>query len=300
MKDITKLPAQLWLQAGSGAGVATLSGNRTLNGESAHFQILTPSGANRDVTLPNLGTTATGNGQWFVIRNAGSTYNLVVKDSGGSTVATLPPGAFQWFVSARVSGTNAWYQSFSDLALMGAVALTGRLTTTDGVASGDARIVGGNVHTKTATTTVSNTTTETTIGSHALAANVIKAGTTVRIRGSLRVTGVNATPTVTLKIKLGSTAIMTTTTLSMIANDIAVFDADITGTEAAGASTTVHASARVTASQSGTPVSAGAVPAPIASVATNGALTVSATVTWSAAHASNVLVGQQFSVDVVG
>lgn len=455
MGILNKLGGQLWLQAGSGAGVATLTAARTLTGESAHTQLLNPSGADRDVNLPNLGTTARGIGQWFILRNTGSTYNLIVKNSAGSTVATVTPGNYVHVVGARVSGTNAWYVASSLLSLISLV-LTGsltavgitntstldqdgnidhdttqaasgtgldtltqaslangspnalgvgitqitnnrssgiataldisvtgragdtggtyeairgtpstisasadaifakvaagfkklidissvatgealvilaanlanafelkegtdsylkaitttaskslaagqRLTTTDGVASGDARVVGGNASTAVASVTVENTITETSIGSYSVPANTLKQGTTLRIKGSLRVTGNAAADTVTLRIKLGGTTLLTSAALVMIANDVAEYEALITGYDVPGAAANVAASARVTASQSGTFSNAAAVPA-VSSYATNGALVATATAQWSAASASDVLVATQFSVDVV-
>lgn len=299
--------AQLWLQGGSGVGVATLTGNRTLDGRSAHFQNLTASGGDRNVNLPALGSR--GAGQWFGIRNAGASNNLLVKDSGGTTQITLAPGDWAILVSGSVSGSLAWYVQASSagltsLTLSGALAavaatFTGIVTTTDGVASGDARRVGGRAHEKSTSTPVTNTTTETTIGSHTLPANTIKEQTKVMVRGALRVTGNAGGHTVTLRLKLGSTTYMSVATLAMVANDIAVFEAMITGRAAPGAASEVAVNANMTVTASGTPTTSAVVPAP-ANYATNGALAVSVTAQWSAASASDILIGEQFSVEVVG
>lgn len=308
MKGLYKAAAQIWYQGGQGVGVATLTGDRTLSGTSAHAQYLTASGANRNVLLPALGPN--GAGQWFIIRNAGASNNIVVKTSdGGTTVVTLTPGDFAYLISGKVSGSLSWYVAQTTvglvaLTLTGALAaaaatFTGRVTTTDGVTSGDTRVVGGNVHTKTTATTVANTVTETTIGSHSLAANMIKAGSQVRVRGALRVTGVSGTPTVTLRLKLGSTTYIASAALNVIADDVVSFDAVITGRAAPGASAEVVIEGAVMATQSGTPAVVPKVVAP-ANYATNGALAVAATVQWSAAHASNSLTCDSFSVDVVG
>lgn len=296
---------ELLILTGGGLDTLTLDGtNSTLTGTEASFIRATASGANQDLTLPSVaGNSAFG--RYRVIYNAGSTYNVVVKKPAGSTLITLAPGDAVIVKGARISGSNDWYvalpvsSTFSGAIAAVAATFTGRVTTTDGVSSGDARVVGGNVHTKTSATTVTNTTTETTIGSHSLPANMIKAGSQVRVRGALRVTGVNGTPTVTLRLKLGSTTFLTSASLSVIGNDVAVFDAVITGRAAPGAAAEVVAEARMTATQSGTPTTAAQVAAP-ANYATNGALTVAATVQWSAAHASNSLTCDSFSVDVIG
>lgn len=298
-----------------GANVATLSGTATLSlgtvgGASAspQFQILNPNGSNRSVLLPALqGVNSVG--LWYVIRNSGTSGNLVVKSSDGvTTYATLAPGDWCWMLSSG-GASPSWYVAFSTttlttLSLSGALAaaattLTGRLTTTDGVASGDARVVGGNAYTKTTSTTVSGTAAETTIGSHSLPANTIKLGTQVRVRGALHVTGNVGADTVVIKLKLGSTAILTTASLTMVADDVAVFDAVITGQAAPAASAAVTASARMTASQAGTAASIAKVPA-VANYATNGALVVSATAQWSSSSGTDSLTCTEFAVDVVG
>lgn len=292
---------ELLLLTGGGLDVTALSANGSLTGASAHFQRVSASGANRNLTLPSVAGTY-GFGRWYVIYNTGSTYSVVVKDADGSTtLVTLAPGECALVKAGKVSGTNGWYVALYTGALLAAasVAFTGRLTTTDGVASGDARVVGGNAYTKTSGTQVANTTTETTIGTYTLPANTLKAGTQIRVRGALRVAGVNGTPTITLRLKLGSTTYITSAALNVIADDVVGFDTVITGRAAPAASAAVVAEGVVSATQSGTPAAVQKVVAP-ANYATNGALAVAATIQWSAAHASNDLTCDSFSVDVVG
>ena len=307
MGILQKFGGQVWYQAGQGVGIATLTGNRTLNGTSAHFQSLSPSGADRNLVLPALGVN--GHGQWYIVRNTGATYNLVVKKSDGSTtVATVPPGSWTFIVAGKVSGSLDWYVmggdvGFTSLTLLGtltAVAgvFTGQVTTTDGVTSGNARIVGGNVHTKIAATTLTNTTTETTLATHTLPANTLKAGTTVRVRGAVRVTGNAAADTLLFKLRLGGTAIVTTTASAMVANDIARFDFLITSRAAASAASEVAAEGGVTISVAGTQGVKGYVYTPT-NYATNGALAVDLRGTWSAASASDIAICESFVVDVV-
>jgi hypothetical protein len=286
--SLYKLGRRVALAVGSSVGVETLtiSATTTLTAQSAVMLFIDGGAASRDVGLP---VDADLVGAVQFIKNTGTTNNLVVKYSS-TTVATLAPG--EWAIFGTVTGL-VWYG-----AAFGS-AFGNILTTTDGVASGDTRRVGGSVHTKTSETIVVNTTTETTIGSHSLAANMIKAGTRVRVRGSVRVTGVNATPTVTLRLKLGSTTYIASAALNVIANDVMVFDTVITGRAAAGAAAEVAIEGVVYATQSGTPAVVPKVVSP-ANYATNGALAVSATVQWSAAHASNSLTCDSFAVDVVG
>ena len=77
--DLFRLP-------NSGYQNTALSGNLTLDADSAPVQIRDPDGTNRDVTLP-AGTA----GMWFLIVNmANAAENLVVKAAGGTpTVITV-------------------------------------------------------------------------------------------------------------------------------------------------------------------------------------------------------------------
>jgi hypothetical protein len=81
------------------ANTETLSAARQLVDADTPYQILTASGADRDVELPVEATT----NHPFVIYNAGATYNLVIKDDAGSiTYGTIPPdGISTW---AQVNG----------------------------------------------------------------------------------------------------------------------------------------------------------------------------------------------------
>ena len=76
----------------------TLSGGLTLTSSSANYQHLDPNGANRDITLPS----PTGSDpNYFVIKNiasAGTAYGLVVKNSGGTTLTTIPAAFYMNFV----------------------------------------------------------------------------------------------------------------------------------------------------------------------------------------------------------
>jgi len=175
---------------------------------------------------------------------------------------------------------------------------TGAVTTTDGVNAGNARIVGGNVHTKQSSTTLTNSNTETTLATHTLPANMLKAGTSVRVRGAVRVTGNVGADTLTIKLRLGGTAILTTTAAALVANDIVYVDFVISSRAAPSASSSVQASGMATVSVAGTHGTKGYVVAP-ANYATNGALDVDLRGTWSAASASDIAICETFVVDVV-
>lgn len=259
----------LVLAVGESIGVrsVTLSADATFDAASGTILSLDGGASDRNVDAVASAEVA---GMVKVIKNAGTTNVLTVRDAATTTVlATLAPG--QW---VGLFHTGAAWVAYNPSTV-------------------------GAAHVKTSGTNVNDTTTETTIGSHTLPANTIKAGTKVRVRGSLRVIGVNATPTIVLKLKLGGTAYITSASLSVIANDQVVFDVVITGRAAPGASASVAIEGVTYATQSGTPAAVPKVIAP-ANYATNGALAVAATIQWSAAHASNQLTCDSFSVDVIG
>lgn len=83
--DGTKLHASDLPGAG-GANVQTLAGNLTLTDSSGALQSLDCNGANRDVTLP---TASNLNHPFTLINRSAAAYNLVVKNSGGTTILTI-------------------------------------------------------------------------------------------------------------------------------------------------------------------------------------------------------------------
>lgn len=81
---IRALTAAVALRGGVGSG--TLTDNVTLTNADSYVLALTASGASRDVTLPR-----GEDGRGWVIANAGPAYNIVVKNSAGTTLVTLYP-----------------------------------------------------------------------------------------------------------------------------------------------------------------------------------------------------------------
>lgn len=96
--------------SGDGVAVTTLSGNMTMTALDEQLQVLDGGGSSRNVTLPTADPELKG--VFYIISNAGSTNNLVVKD-GGSTIATLNPSeqgifaqtATAWKVCLTTSST---------------------------------------------------------------------------------------------------------------------------------------------------------------------------------------------------
>ena len=317
---------QLLLFIGLGINVQSSGSTFTLDGSSSHFQLLTPTGANRDVALNTPGTTAgvpSLQGLWYVIRcDAAASYSLVVK-TGVTTLVTLAPGDWAYVACGGALGAAAWKvmassAGLSTLTLTGALTagsavingalsavaatFTGAVTTTDGVTSGPVRKVGGLISTKTSSTTLTNSTAETVIATYTLPANTLKAGTVLRIRGGARVSGVTGTPNAAISVRIGGvsgTVIASSGGVAVIGNDVLSADMLVSSRAAPSASSALVSEgvARWTASGVG-----GAKPflsAPT-NAATNGALDLVLTGQWDAASSSNILVGEAFVIEVVG
>lgn len=126
MPILQKLGGQLWLMVGGGTGVATLTGARTLTGTSSHFQYLTASGGDQDCNLPSV-VGANSQGQWFFLKNAGSSNSINIKTSAGAAVVTLAPGDWALVVSGKVSSTVTWRVMAGSVGLT-SLTLTGLLT----------------------------------------------------------------------------------------------------------------------------------------------------------------------------
>jgi len=78
--------------------VRTLAGNVTLSERDGRFHVLNNGGSARDVTF--FGATPENKGRIDCVYNSGGgANNLVVKDSAGSTLATLAQNASAWFAS---------------------------------------------------------------------------------------------------------------------------------------------------------------------------------------------------------
>ena len=81
--------------------VETIGGSKTLTDADMPVQVLTPSGANRDVILPSAAIT---NHPFLISNPTGTSYALVVK-SGATTLATLSAGNTVYVLSTG----SAWY-----------------------------------------------------------------------------------------------------------------------------------------------------------------------------------------------
>jgi hypothetical protein len=131
-----------------------------------------------------------------------------------------------------------------------AIASNVRVTTTDGVASGTARKVGGLVAATTAASTAQTGTVETRVvfdQSYTMPANTLKAGTLVKVRAIVMHTATTGTETYTLAVALGSTDIAVTGNLTQNDNGFDLIEFELV-CRAAGGSGTVIGAGTVTSS----------------------------------------------------
>lgn len=146
------------------------------------------------------------NGIWY--RNTGSTTSATWVAQAGTTVTAM---TITTLTTNNVSGGGS------------TVAFTDRITTTDGVSSGTARVVGGLAYTNVAaSTTVGATATEVLFDqNYTIPANTLKAGTCVKIRyAGFGVAG-SGTDTFAHKLYIGGsggTALITSTAAQLATN----------------------------------------------------------------------------------
>lgn len=197
--------------------------------------------------------------------------------------------------SLKIAGTTVTATAAELNQLAGGGAFTSRLTTTDGVASGTARVVGGRAYSNTASgSSLTNSNSETVLGSYTIPASTLKAGSVLRVRALVSVTADNSTTTLTVRLRIGpttliGTALIATTATDTSANHIVTLDYNLLALAAPGAS----AACRGCGYFQEPGAAGGAFKTAVlgtggagANLATNGALLLEVTGQWSAADAN--------------
>jgi hypothetical protein len=133
-------------------------------------------------------------------------------------------------------------------------------------------------------TSVTNTVTETALGTKSFAASELKKGR-YRITWHGYTGNSNATDTLTIKAKLGATTLFTSTAVDQANGD--VYFGDLTLIVRADPSAASAIVVTGLASDPDAPISPKVIVVPAANYATNGALDFVVTATWSVAHANN-------------
>lgn len=141
---------------------------------------------------------------------------------------------------------------------------------------------------------VSNTVSETIVGTYTIPANSLRKGSVLEILAALIATATNATDTFQYRVRLGGiggTVIADTTAIDLANNDVAVIRAQVV-VRAEGAAGTF-----VAASQSISKTTANPVLTSQVTIDTTAAITVVVTITESVASAGNSALLRQFTVD---
>lgn len=208
-------------------------------------------------------------------------------------------GPVQWGGAQTMDGAL----SVAGASAVAAVAASGRVTTTDGVASGAARVVGGRHSVAVAAgTSLTGTVSETVLASATLVAGALKAGTVLKCRFRARVTADTGATTLTVRLRLGATtllgsALVTTAAVDTGSGDLCMGEFVLTARAAPGAtSACVGFGAFIDPAVGGTYKTANL---NSTNFATNGALLLELTGEWSAADA-NAVQAEEFYVEIVG
>jgi hypothetical protein len=247
------------LAVGTATGVkaTSITANATFDAATAMISELTPD-ANYNVTAVNTCEVA---GMVKTFKHVGTAYALTIKSSGGTILAVLYPGQT---VTIAHNGT-AWQALTGQGGYKLAVA----------VAAG---------------TALTNSTTETVLGSTTLPANLLTSGTVIRFTALARVTANASTTTLTTRVRLGATtltgtAIYATSAIDTASGDYCLIRGEIVARDVPGATANLIALGEVAV-----PGTLSMVPWKMnaATFATNGNLLLEVTGQWSAADANSV------------
>ena len=191
--------------------------------------------------------------------------------------------------------------TFDTTAAAEQVDCAARLTTTDNVAAGTERVVGGRAYSNVASgAALTNSVVETVLGSYTIPADTLKAGSVMRVRALVRATADLGATTLTLRLRLGpvtliGTALITTAAVDTAVNDVAIMDYTFQSFEAPALTGECRGTGFYTdpAAAGGafvtTILGAGGVGA---TFATNAALLLEVTGIWSAADANSCQLEQ--------
>lgn len=186
----------------------------------------------------------------------------------------------------------------SIITASGAVTVNNTLTTTDGVASGTARKVGGIVLNGVAaadvvTAVTSNGAFVSHATTYAMPANSMKAGSVLKGRAVISVNDATGVLTLSTQVRLGGTVVAVTTAVDPGAvTDHHIIDFEITARAAPGAASSLIFTGQWLTNTGGTMASGSQFT--IGNLATNGALTLDVQTKWSATGASTSARLEQF------
>lgn len=186
----------------------------------------------------------------------------------------------------------------------GSIAAVARITTTDGISAGTAKVVGGRAYIKTdstdaVTAATSNGSPVDFASTYSIPANTLGLGSLTKIRGSVAVTNDSGSDTLIITVYIGGTTLMATTAFDpSAATDFVYFEFDLISRAAAGATAAHVGRGHWVTSDNGTLVHGAAILAST-NLATNGALVVKASATWSSNTASTSCNLETLDVEII-
>lgn len=251
-------------------------------------------------------TTNSGSAHYAALL-AGAGFDRLLDASAmatGQAVISLPTNVAVALREQDITA-NKIYRDIITTTGSESVAYQQRLTSTDGVASGDTRIIGGQVNSAIANgTALTGSTAETLLGTKVLAASALKAGTRMIVRYAVEVSvGGNASK-LTVCLRLGATTLTGTALITSVApagavtNDVGIGEYTLTARAAPGAaaSCTGYGMHQKPGAIGTAVLSAFTTPT---NFATSSALRVEVTGQWDANDANSCRL-TQLDVDLVG
>jgi hypothetical protein len=200
--------------------------------------------------------------------------------------------------------TSATITTLTAPTIAGGTDFTGRVTTTDGVASGTARVVGGRAtanvsSTDTVTAADSNNSFVAFASAYSIPANTLKAGTVLRAKALVVVNDASGTDTLTVEMRIGGTTLVATSAVNPGATtDAHVLDFELVSRAVPGAAVSLVGTGTWITDTGGTIVTAPALLAPT-NFATNGALTLDVRAKWSSNTASTSARLEMLNVEII-
>lgn len=257
---------------------------------------------------------ATGDTNIGISIRAKGTAGVVLEDGNGNEVLIMGAGTASAVnevtitnAATGVGPTVSTTGGDTDVALnlspkgAGQVNSTGRLTTTDGVASGTVKVVGGTAKVgvsaaDSVTAVASNNAFVDFATTYPIPASTLKSASVLRARAMVRVSDASGADTLTVKLVLGSTDLIATTAVDPGATtDLHIMEFEITSRAAPSAASSLVGSGRWITNTGGT-ISHGTGLLGATNFATNGALILKAAAKWSSNTANTACLLESFNV----
>ena len=299
------------LQTRSQAGVVE-KGTLTVDGASTLTGAVTVSGTLTAATIANTNIDAGASGtagtvDIFPTTAAKGKVQFTATDSTGDTTTTITNAAQAGAVTYTIPDAGAsasFVMTAGAQTIAGAKSFTGRITTTDGVASGTAKVVGGRAYAGISSTDALLASAGASAhvdfaSTYSIPANTIGSGTVIRISGSVLADQVDGTDTLEIKVYLGGTTLLTTTAFDPSAvTDFVNFDFELVSRAAASAASAIVGKGEWVTSDTGAETRGAAVLAST-NFATNGALVVKVSAKWSSTTALTNARLHTLNVDIL-